>query len=322
MSQVEPNDKKVDKKKKVTPTSPSTSTRSKTTKSAQSKKKPKPKVYEKKPLATTKRGRQLILQEEFEIESKEESKKLKATGKKSKPVSDASKPSAPIEIKSLKPMSHFERTLKYLKRKQLHDVKDYFDSFDDKQKEEVVNEVINYLYQNDLSPDHIQKDISDSLYSILDVKCKEAIDQEHKLIDKFFVEYFSDLTQDKLLDLFLKKKGLFHFRAMRLKLLIGKIDEAKKYIHSIAKNIVEMEKWRQESQKFPKIDIGAPSELETEEIEVADVVYAKKGGKESNSPLAIFDNEDDEDNNNKQDTIHTTSITSTSIHAQEQQQPV
>lgn len=109
----------------------------------------------------------------------------------------------------------------------------------------MLDEVINYLYQNDLSPHSIQKNILDSLYSILDDKWKKVIDQGHELIDKIFVEYFFDLSQDELSNLFVKYKGQFHLRTMRLKLLIGKAKEVEKNMHLIAKNIVGVEQRRQ-----------------------------------------------------------------------------
>lgn len=67
---------------------------------------------------------------------------------------------------------------------------------------------------------------------------------------------------------------------------------------------------------MPKIDTGAPPELEIEEVVVADVVYPKKGEKESNSPPKIFDIEDDEGEINAPNIIVTTSIPFALVHTQ------
>lgn len=72
-------------KKFYQPTSVTTSIR--VTRSIQINKEPVPKVYAKKKIATKKRGKHLILQEEAEeTNTEEESKKMKLIGKKSKPV--------------------------------------------------------------------------------------------------------------------------------------------------------------------------------------------------------------------------------------------
>lgn len=132
---------------------------------------------------------------------------MKLTGKKSKPVGDISKKSTPINVTSYKPMIDFERTLKILGRKRFDNVKEHLDSFDEDQKQEIVQEVINHLCQyNRLSQD-IEKDISDSLYSILENKWKMVVDQDQEIIDRVFIEYFLELSRDELLALLAKFKG-------------------------------------------------------------------------------------------------------------------
>lgn len=126
-------------KKKKDDQEASVSTDTRITRSVQIKKELEPKVYTKKPTATRKRGKHIILQDK----SEEEKKKLKGIGKKSKPVGEILKPNMPIDIASFKLMSHFERTLKKLKRKEFSNVKVSFDYFDEIQKQEVVHEVIN-----------------------------------------------------------------------------------------------------------------------------------------------------------------------------------
>lgn len=170
------------------------STGTRITRSIQIKKELVPKVYAKKQPITRKRGRHLILQDEFEeTETEEESKKMKVTSKKSKPVGEIPKQSTPIDVASFKPMSDFERTLKTLRRKQFDNVKEYnFDSFHEGQKKEVVQEVIIYLCQNNQIPQDIQRSISDSLFLILENKWKLIIDQKQEMIDRIFAQYFSE----------------------------------------------------------------------------------------------------------------------------------
>lgn len=94
-----------------------------------------PKVYEKKQTVTRKRGRHLILQAKYEeTETEEEPKKMKVTGKESKPVGVITKQCTPIDVASFKPMHDFEWNLKTLRRKWVDNVKEHFDSFDEGQK--------------------------------------------------------------------------------------------------------------------------------------------------------------------------------------------
>lgn len=129
----QPSSAKEKKKKVDQPSSMTTGTR--VTRSIQIKKEPVPKVYAKKQAATKKRGRHLIIQvKSEETDTEEESKKMKLTGKNSKPIGDISQQSTSINVTSFKPMSDFERTLKTLGRKWFDNVKEYFDSFDEGRK--------------------------------------------------------------------------------------------------------------------------------------------------------------------------------------------
>lgn len=305
------------KKKKVVHASTFIATDARVTRSTQEKKPLEPKVYAKKQTTTRKKGSHHILQEESkEIKSKEDTKKLKATSKKSKLIGETPKQDIPI-IASFKPLGHYERTMKTLKKKKLDDVREFYDSFDDNQKQ-VVKEVINYLYQNDRSPHSIQKNILDFLFSILDNKWKKVINQGNEMIDGIFLQYFPNLCQEEMSDLLDKYKGQFHVRAMRLKLLIGKVQEVEDDIHIIAKKIVSMEKQWEQYENMPRqTKIGAPLELEGEKVEVADEVYIDKGERVTSSPPTIF-TIDDEEETIDEDTNNATGTTFELVHTQEQ----
>lgn len=92
---------------------------------------------------------------------------MKATGKTTKPVKEVPKTNFPINILSYKPMTDFEKTVKSLGRNRFENAKKCFDSFDEDQKEQIVQQVINYLCQYNQLPQDLKDDISDSLYSIL-----------------------------------------------------------------------------------------------------------------------------------------------------------
>ncbi|XP_059067706.1 uncharacterized protein LOC131858474 [Cryptomeria japonica] len=112
IAQAQPNDVKEKKKKDDQVVSMLTSTS--VISSAQSKKESKPKVYAKKLTATRKRGRYLILQEEYEeIESEEDKKKLTKTSRKPKPIGEIPKQNIPIDIASFKPMKLLEMLSKH-----------------------------------------------------------------------------------------------------------------------------------------------------------------------------------------------------------------
>lgn len=73
-------------------------------------------------------------------------------------------------------MNNFERTLKTLGRKRFDNVKENLDSFDEGQKQEIFQEVINHPCQYNRLPQDIKKDISNYLYSILENKWKLILD--------------------------------------------------------------------------------------------------------------------------------------------------
>lgn len=261
-----PNCVKEKKKKEDQWASMSTSTR--ITRSIQIKKEPVPKVYENKPTVTRKRSRHIILQEESEeTKPEEESKKMKVTGKKSKPVGEIPKQSTHIDVTCFKPMSDFERTLKILRRKWFDNVKEHFDSFDEGQKQEVVQEVINCLCQNNRLPQDIQKNISESLYLILENKWRLIIDQDQEILDRIFVQYFPELSHEELLEMLAKYKWQFHSKTKRLRLLDGKIQTVVNDTHRIAQDIQKMnEQLKGYHNKPYETKIGVPLELDNEEV--------------------------------------------------------
>lgn len=61
-----------------------------------------------------------------------------------------------IDISSYKPLTHCQRTIKNIRRKLLHDLVDYYDDFNDEEKEEVLQEIIIYLCKNDWLPSEIK----------------------------------------------------------------------------------------------------------------------------------------------------------------------
>lgn len=74
-------------------------------------------------------------------------------------------------------MTNFERTVKTLGRNRFDNVKECFDSFNEEQKEQIFQQVINLSHYNRL-PHDLRKDISDSLYSILLNKWEEVVKKE------------------------------------------------------------------------------------------------------------------------------------------------
>lgn len=89
-----------------------------------------------------------------DTESKEQPKKTRQTRKKTKTTSNepTSSASVNIDISSYKPLTHCQRTIKNIRRKVLSDLVECFDDFNDNEKEEVEQEVIQYLCINDRSP--------------------------------------------------------------------------------------------------------------------------------------------------------------------------
>lgn len=75
-------------------------------------------------------------------------------------------------------MTDFEKKTKTLGRNRFDNVKKCLDSFNEDQKEQIVQHVISYLcHYNRLAHD-LKNDISDSLYSILLDKWEEAMKKE------------------------------------------------------------------------------------------------------------------------------------------------
>lgn len=236
---------------------------------------PEPKVYVKKEFVAKKRGRKLILQAESEsTDTEEEPKKVKATGKATKPVKEVPKATVPINVLNYNLETNFERTEKTLGRNRFDNVKDHFDSFNEDEKEQIIQQVINYLCHYNRLPHDLEKDISNSLYTILLNKWEEAVKKEKEIIDDVFVQYFSDLSNDELNEFLDKYKFQFAFKARRLKLLSGKVQHVETETHQIAHNI----QWMQElihSSKDEQDTIDVP-EMDEEEIVQDDVVYPVK----------------------------------------------
>lgn len=99
-----------------------------------------------------------------------------------------------LYISSYKPMTHCQRTIKNIRRKFLDDLKEYFDDFNDNEKEEVEQELIKYLCINDWSPSEIESVTSKSLYDYLENKWRISIDKEQDIKEKFFAQYFPDVS--------------------------------------------------------------------------------------------------------------------------------
>lgn len=72
-----------------------------------------------------------------ETKSNEKPKKARQTKKMKKNEPAASTP-VNIDISSYKPFTHFQRIVKNIRRKLLHDLVDYYDDFSDEEKEEVL----------------------------------------------------------------------------------------------------------------------------------------------------------------------------------------
>lgn len=119
-------------------------------------------------------------------------------------------------------------------------MKECYDSFNDEHKKQIVQEVINYLCQYNRLPQDIEKDISDSLYSILVNKWKMIIEQDQEIIDSIFIKYFLEFPREELLAFLDNFKGQFHSKARRLKLLNGKVQFVEVETHQIARNIQRM----------------------------------------------------------------------------------
>lgn len=141
----------------------------KVTRRSPTKKKPEailPKVFERK------RKTKNEAQDSGDTESKEEIKKTRKLVKKTKLTGNVSTTSAlvNIDISSYKPTTHSQRTIKNIRRKVLDDLKEYFDDFNDSEKEDVEQELIKYLCDNDWSPTNIKSVTSKYLYDSLDNK--------------------------------------------------------------------------------------------------------------------------------------------------------
>lgn len=120
-------------------------------------------------------------------------KKTRQSSKKTKTTNNVPATSAPINIHvaSYQPMTHFQRTMKNVKRKVLDDLKDYFDDFNYSEKEEIEQEVIKYLCDNDRSLIDIKSVVPNSLYNYLDNKWHIVIEKEQEIREEIFCPVFS-----------------------------------------------------------------------------------------------------------------------------------
>lgn len=108
-------------------------------------------------------------------------------------------------------------------------------------------------------PQDIQKDIFDSLYSILENKWKLILEKDQEIIDKVFVQYFPELSHEELLALLAKYKGQFHSKTRRLKLLDGKTQLVEDDTHHIAQDIQRMNSLLKGYENKPnQTETGAP----------------------------------------------------------------
>lgn len=153
LEKVTPVEEPLVKKGKTVPSvsAPVTSTSPKVTKRSPTKKKPKvapATVFERK--RKTKRNSLDSKDTKPEVQPK----KTRQTRKKEETTCNAPTSSTPvnIDISSYKPMTHCQRTIKNIKRKQLSDLKECFDDFIDSEKEETKQEIINYLCVHGRSP--------------------------------------------------------------------------------------------------------------------------------------------------------------------------
>lgn len=276
------------KNKKSDEASPTTKS-TRVTRSVLTKKEPEPKVYTKK--ETKKRGRKLILQPNSEgTDSDEEPKKVKATDRISKKVKVVPKATTPIDIAAYKPDTHFERTMKTLGRNRFDNVKEYFDSFTEDEKEQVIQQVITHLCHYSRFPHDLEKVISISLYNILLDKWEDSIKLEKEIIDEIFVQYFPNLSTDGISALVDQYKAHFSFKARRLKLLNGKRAIVETETHQIACGIKKMEELIHSSKNKDKEeivdDVNRP-EMDEEDIIQPDEVYPLK--KKDDSIILVDD---------------------------------
>lgn len=115
---------------------PITSTNLKVTKRSPAKKKPK--IIPKKFFERKWKSKNHSLEEE-DTEPDIQTKKTRQSNKRTKSIGNIPATLVPIniDIPSYKPMTHCQRTIKNIKRKVLDDLKEYFDDFNDSEKEEV-----------------------------------------------------------------------------------------------------------------------------------------------------------------------------------------
>lgn len=166
------------------------------TQSVQFKKDQVPQVTAMKQTATKKRGQQLILKVESD-DTEEEPKKMKATGKAAKPVKEVPK------------ATDFEKTVKTLGRNRFDNVKKCFDSFDENQKEQIVQQVINYLCQYNRLPQDLKDDISIICILFLQISGKLLSRKIKKLLIMCLFNIFLNyLEMNQLLYLIITKDNL------------------------------------------------------------------------------------------------------------------
>lgn len=119
---------------------------------------------------------------------------------------------------------------------------DNFDSFDEDQKEHIVQQVINHLCHYNGLPHDLKNEIFDSLYSILLNKWEEVVEKEQEIIDNVFIQYFPDLSKDELITLVDNYITQIPFKSRRLKLMSGRMKSVEVETHQIERVIQTMHK--------------------------------------------------------------------------------
>lgn len=191
-----------------------------------------------------------------------EVKKMRQSTKKMKTIDNVPTISTPvnIDISSYKPMTHCQSIVKNIRRKVLDDIKDYFDDFNDNEKEDVEEERIKYLCINDWSPFETKSIMPKSLFNFLDKKWCIAIEKEQDIREKNFAQNFPNVSNSELFEIIDKHKGIFFMRRRRLLLLEGKSSEVEEDTHLKVKTIVNMQNvyeasWMAEQEPDPSTTI-------------------------------------------------------------------
>lgn len=178
---------------------------------------------------------------------------------KSQPTTSAS---VNIDISSYKPLTHCQRTIKNIRRKVIGDFKECFDDFNDDEKKEVEQEVINYLCINDRWPLEIRSETPDSFYNTLNNKWRISIEKEQEIREEIFAQYFPDVPKIELYEVVERYKGLFFMRRRRLLLLEGKVPKVVKDTHSLAQSSLRLHEVVEANKKVEQeLEITQPNEV-------------------------------------------------------------